>query len=148
VVNDKLGRLDNVISSMEKVIALNPKHATALNYLGYTYADRNMRLDEAEKLILRALEVRPDDAFFIDSLAWVYYRKGDFAKAEATQRRALSINPDDPVMLEHMGDILSALGKKDEAAAQYEKAIAKGHENKGEVEAKLKKVRNARSPGK
>ena len=133
VVNDKLGRLDNVISSMEKVIAINPKHATALNYLGYTFAERNMRLDEAEKLILRALEVRPDDGFFIDSLAWVYYRKGDFPKAEETQRRAIAINPDDPVILEHMGDILSALGKKGEAAAQYEKAIAKGHEKKDEV---------------
>jgi Flp pilus assembly protein TadD len=92
--------------------------------------------------------VRPEDGFFMDSLAWVYYRKGDFTKAEVTQKKALALVPDDPVMLEHMGDIQSALGKDRDAAANYEKAIAKGHEKKDDVAAKLKKIRNARSPGK
>ena len=57
VVQDKLGKLDQVIAAMEKVIALDSKHATALNYLGYTFADRNMRLPEAEKLVQRALKM-------------------------------------------------------------------------------------------
>ena len=148
VVSDKLHRESAVVSSMEKVIAINPKHATALNYLGYTFAERNIRLDEAEKLILRALEVRPEDGYFIDSLAWVYYRRGDFAKAERTQKKAMALVADDPTMLEHMGDILAAQGKNREAAVNYEKAIAKGHEKKDDVAAKLKKIRSAGSPRK
>jgi len=92
-----------VIAAMEKVIALDPKHATALNYLGYTFADRNMRLPEAEKLVQRALEIRPDDGFFLDSLAWVHYRQGDFRRAEEELHRALKYVPDDPVILEHLG---------------------------------------------
>ena len=118
---------------MEKVIALDPKHATALNYLGYTFADRNIRLPEAEKLILRALEVRPDDGYFLDSLAWVHFRRGDFQRAEGELLRALKLVPDDPVVLEHLGDVLQAQGKVKDAAAQFEKAIAKGHEKPDEV---------------
>jgi len=148
VVNDKLGRLDNVISAMETVIRLDPKNATALNYLGYTYAERDMRLDEAQRLIERALAVRPDDGFFLDSLAWVYYRKGEYALAEAELRKALQRVPDDPVVLEHLGDVLKAQGKNEEAARLYERAIARGHEKKDDVAAKLKSLRNAETPGK
>jgi Flp pilus assembly protein TadD len=148
VVQDKLGRLDQVIAAMEKVIALDPKHATALNYLGYTFADRNMRLPEAEKLVQRALEIRPDDGYFLDSLAWVYYRRGDYRRAEEEIRRALRLIPDDPVILEHLGDILQAQGRDGEAAVQFEKAISKGHEKPDEVGAKLRLLRKAQPAGK
>jgi tetratricopeptide (TPR) repeat protein len=148
VVQDKLGKLDQVIAAMEKVIALDPKHATALNYLGYTFADRNMRLPEAEKLVLRALEIRPDDGYFLDSLAWVHFRKGDYPRAEEELRRALKLVPDDPVILEHLGDVLQAQGRDEEAAARFEKAIAKGHEKPDEVEAKLHRLRKAGPAGK
>jgi Flp pilus assembly protein TadD len=143
VVQDKLGRIDQVIAAMEKVIALDPKHATALNYLGYTFADRNMRLPEAEKLILRALEIRPDDGYFLDSLAWVHYRRGDYRRAEEELLRALKVIPDDPVLLEHLGDVLQAQGRNDEAAVLFGKAIEKGHEKPDEVRAKLQRLRKA-----
>jgi Flp pilus assembly protein TadD len=145
VVYDKLGNLDMLISSMEKAIELDAGHATAMNYLGYTYADRNMRLAEAESLILRALAIRPDDGYFIDSLAWVYYRKGDYPRAEAELRRALTFIPDDPVILEHMGDVLSMGGKREEAAAFFEKAISRGHEKPEEIRSKLNQVQKAGS---
>jgi tetratricopeptide (TPR) repeat protein len=148
VVQDKLGRIEQVIAAMEKVIALDPKHATALNYLGYTFADRNMRLPEAEKLILRALEIRPDDGYFLDSLAWVHYRLGDYRRAEEELLRALKVIPDDPVLLEHLGDVLQAQGRNDEAAALFGKAIEKGHEKPDEVRAKLQRLRKAPPAGK
>src|SRR5512135_3605310 len=148
VIQDKLGKLDQVITSMEKVISLDPKHATALNYLGYTFADRNMRLPEAEKLILRALEIRPEDGYFLDSLAWVHFREGNYRRAEEELLRALKTVPDDPVVLEHLGDVLHAQGRDGEAAAQFEKAIAKGHEKPDEVRAKLQRLRKARPSGK
>ncbi|MBP2687623.1 MAG: tetratricopeptide repeat protein, partial [Deltaproteobacteria bacterium] len=137
-----------VIAAMEKVIALDPKHATALNYLGYTFADRNMRLADAEKLILRALEVRPEDGYFLDSLAWVHFRRGDYPRAEEGLRRALKLVPDDPVILEHLGDVLQAQGKDEEAAGRFERAIAKGHEKPDEVAAKLRRLRKAGPAGK
>jgi Flp pilus assembly protein TadD len=148
VICDKLGKLDRVIAAMEKVIELDPRHATALNYLGYTYADRNMRIPEAEKLILRALEIRPDDGYFLDSLAWVHYRQGDYPRAEAELRRALKSAPDDPVILEHLGDVLLAQGKGEEAATYFERAISKGHEKPQEVSAKIQSIRKAGPAGK
>jgi Flp pilus assembly protein TadD len=137
-----------VIAAMEKVIALDPKNATALNYLGYTFADRNMRLPEAEQLIRRALEIRPDDGYFLDSLAWVHFRRGDYKRAEEELLRALRFVPDDPVILEHLGDVLHAQGRDDEAAALFGKAIAKGHEKPDEVKGKIRRLRKARPAGK
>ena len=61
---------------MQKVIALDPKHANALNYLGYTYADLGRNLDEAERLVKEALKYKPNDGYITDSLGWVYYKKG------------------------------------------------------------------------
>jgi len=148
VVQEKRGKLEQVIASMEKVIALDPKHAAALNYLGYTFADRNIRLPEAEQLVRRALEIRPDDGYFLDSLAWVHFRRGDFRRAEEELRRALKLVPDDPVILEHLGDVLQAQGRNDEAAALFEKAIAKGHEKPDEVGVKIHHLRKAQPAGK
>jgi Flp pilus assembly protein TadD len=148
VIQDKLGKLDQVVAAMEKVIALDPKNATALNYLGYTFAERNMRLPEAEKLVLRAMEIRPDDGYFLDSLAWVHFRRGDYRRAEAELLQALKFVPDDPVILEHLGDVVLAQGRNDEAAALFEKAIAKGHEKPDEVGVKLNRLRKAQPAGK
>ena len=72
---------DKTIEYMQKAIELNPDYAAALNYLGYTYADLGVELDRAERLIIRALEIAPNDGFYIDSLGWVYYRKGDYPRA-------------------------------------------------------------------
>ena len=118
------------------------------NYLGYSYADRNVKLKEAEALILRALEVRPNDGYFVDSLAWVYYRQGDLSRAESQLRRALTLVPDDPVVLEHLGDVLLEQGKSDEAAAFFEKSIAKGHEKPEEIRDKLSRVKKEGPPAK
>jgi Flp pilus assembly protein TadD len=107
-----------------------------------------MRLPEAESLIRRALEIRPNDGYFIDSLAWVYYRKGEYPRAETEIRRALSFIPDDPVILEHTGDILTEEGKKEEAAVYYEKAISRGHEKPEEIRNKLTQIRKAGSAAK
>jgi len=107
-----------------------------------------MRLPEAEKLVLRALEIRPDDGYFLDSLAWVHFRRGDYRRAEAELLRALKLVPDDPVILEHLGDVLQVQGRDEEAAARFEKAIAKGHEKPDEVQAKLHLLRKAGPAGK
>jgi tetratricopeptide (TPR) repeat protein len=146
VVQDKLGRFDDLVVSMEAAIALDNANAMALNYLGYTYADRDIRLPEAESLIGRALQVRPGDGFFLDSLAWVYYRQGRYGMADETMRKALAAIPDDPVVLDHMGDIQLKLGRPADAAAWYEKALAKGFEKPEEIRGKLEKLRKTEAP--
>jgi Flp pilus assembly protein TadD len=107
-----------------------------------------MKLAEAESLILRALEIRPDDGYFLDSLAWVHYRQGDLKRAEKELRQALKLVPDDPVVLEHLGDVLLSDGKAGEAMDYFEKAIAKGHEKPEEIRNKLSRARGEGLPSK
>ena len=120
---------EKTIASMRKAIELNPKNAAALNYLGYTWAEMGERLDEAEELIARALKIAPDDGFFIDSLGWVYYQKGDYPKAVEQLERAVEITVDDPTIIEHLGDAYLKVGKPDRALPRYRDALKKSKEN-------------------
>ena len=89
---------------MRKAIELNPSNAPALNYLGYTYAESGTHLGEAEKLIKRALVIEPEDGFYVDSLGWVYYQKGEYRKAVDELEHAVNLTGDDPTITEHLGD--------------------------------------------
>jgi tetratricopeptide (TPR) repeat protein len=102
---DKLHLPDQMISEMKQVIQIDPRHANALNYLGYTYADKGVRLNEALDLIQRALKIKSNDGYYIDSLAWVYYRMGETQKALDELKKAISLVPDDPVIHEHLGEV-------------------------------------------
>jgi len=101
---DKMGRFDELVFEMEEAIRLDPKHADALNYLGYTYAERDMRLGEAVVLIQKALEIKPGNGYFLDSLAWAYFKLGRFQEALVEMKRAVAAVPDDPVFFEHLGE--------------------------------------------
>lgn len=102
---DKLGRFDELVSEMQEAIRLDPKHADALNYLGYTFAERDMRLDEAVGLIQRALAVKPQNGYYLDSLAWAYFKMGRPQEALEEMKRAVTVVPDDPIFFEHLGEI-------------------------------------------
>ena len=91
-----------------------PESAQAYNALGYSYAERNLKLDEARTLIERALSIAPNDYYIVDSLGWVLYRQGDLAGALAQLERAYAARPD-PEVAAHLGEVLSALGRVDEA---------------------------------
>ena len=103
-------------SSLKRLIQVKPDHAHAYNALGYSFADRNMRLPEASKLIEKALELSPEDYFIIDSLGWVLYRMGDLKGAAAQLRRACDGRPDGEIGA-HLGEVLWVLGERDEARA-------------------------------
>jgi tetratricopeptide (TPR) repeat protein len=141
IVLDRMDRKDEALAVMKKILTVEKDHAGALNYVGYTYADKGIRLDEAKELIERALEKEPEDGYIMDSLAWVYYRQGEHAKALQVIRKALEIVPNDPVILEHYGDILQALGRLEEARKAYEKALEKGHEKPAMIQEKIQRVR-------
>jgi tetratricopeptide (TPR) repeat protein len=107
--------------AFRKVIALNPEHAGAMNYLGYMLADRNVRLDEAYQLIQKAVDLEPDKGAYLDSLGWVYFRQGKLTEAEQFLIKALA-SPDtgqDPTVHDHLGDVYYKLGKTKEAIAQW-----------------------------
>jgi tetratricopeptide (TPR) repeat protein len=118
---EKLGRHDEMETGLRKLIGIKPDHAHAHNALGYSFADRNERLDEAEALIAKALQLSPDDPFIIDSMGWVRYRKGDSAGALTHLQRAYAIRPD-PEIAAHLGEVLWALGRRDEAKKTWQDA--------------------------
>ena len=122
---EKLGRHEAMEASLRKLIRLKPEHAHAYNALGYSFAERNQRLEEAEQLVLKALQLSPDDPFIIDSMGWVLYRKGDNQGALTHLQRAFSIRPD-PEIAAHLGEVLWALGRRDEAKRIWQEA-AKAH---------------------
>jgi tetratricopeptide (TPR) repeat protein len=85
-------------------------------------------LDEAEKLIRRAIEIEPEDGFYIDSLGWVYYQRGQYKKAVEELERAVDLAGDDPTITEHLGDAYRKIGKTREAHQLYQDALSKAKE--------------------
>ena len=118
----KMDRLGILERDMRAIIAREPDNADALNALGYTLADRTDRLEEAYALIKRAIELKPDDHYIIDSLGWVLHRMGRHREALVQLRRAMSINPD-PEIAAHLGEVLWVLGNKVEARGVWSTAL-------------------------
>jgi len=125
VVYDKWQRKGDSIAMMKTAISLDPTDANALNYLGYTYADMGNNLDEAESLIRQALKHKPGDGYIIDSLGWVYFKRGQYAQALTHLLKAATIVPDDPIILEHIGDAYEKMGDIDNALKYYQKSLDK-----------------------
>jgi tetratricopeptide (TPR) repeat protein len=141
VVYDKWKKKDASIEQMKKVIEIDPMDAHALNYLGYTYLDLNRNMEEAEKLILRANEIKPDDGYIIDSLGWLYYKKGDVDKALEKLEKAVALVPYDPVILEHLGDVYLALGERQKAMEMFKRSLEHSKsEDNTDLEAKIKEL--------
>jgi tetratricopeptide (TPR) repeat protein len=125
---EKLERYEVLESNLRKLIQVRPDHAHAYNALGYSFAERNMRLPEARKLIERALELAPDDYFIIDSLGWVLYREGDLKGAAEQLRRAYSGRPDAEIGA-HLGEVLWVMGERDEANRVWQESLKSSPEN-------------------
>ena len=99
---------------LRRLIELRPDNPQAYNALGYAYADRNERLAEARQLIEKALALAPDDGFILDSMGWVLYRQGDLAGALTYLERSYA-KREDPEVAAHLGEVLWALGRQDDA---------------------------------
>lgn len=114
MIAEKLDRLDVMERNLRRVMVIQPEHAHAYNALGYTFADRNLRLPEARKLIEKALELAPQDGYIVDSLGWVLFRMGQISEAVVQLRRAFQMRPEAEVGA-HLGEALWVDGKRDEA---------------------------------
>jgi tetratricopeptide (TPR) repeat protein len=125
---EKIERVDILESSLRKLIEIRPEHAHAYNALGYSLADRNQRLPEAQDLIEKALKLAPDDSFIIDSMGWVLYRRGKLKDSLAYLRRAYAGRPD-PEIAAHLGEVLWALGERSEAERVWGDATKEAPDN-------------------
>jgi len=123
---DQAGLYEKAADLLRRSIAMDPtKAAEAYNYLGYMWAEHNMHLDEAEDAIKKALELDPDNGAYLDSLGWVYFRKGKFEDALThLLRAAQSLTRDDPVVFDHIGDTYAKLNRVPQALDYWQKAIA------------------------
>jgi tetratricopeptide (TPR) repeat protein len=115
MVDERLNRLDEMEKLLRRILVLQPDNSQALNALGYSLADRNLRLDEALKMVSQAHELAPADPFIADSLGWVEYRLGHFDAAATLLAQAYSSRKDTEIAA-HLGEALWADGKHDEAA--------------------------------
>lgn len=122
MVAERVQRFDVMEQQLRKLILIKPDFAQAYNALGYTLADRNERLDEAQTLIEKALALTPNDHFILDSMGWVQYRLGRLDQALDFIRRAYEVQPD-PEIAAHLGEVLWQQGHKTEALSTWENAL-------------------------
>jgi tetratricopeptide (TPR) repeat protein len=106
-------------ADMRKALDLQPEQPHVLNYLGYSWIDQGINLDDAMKMIKRAVEQRPDDGYIVDSLGWAYYRIGNFEDAVKNLERAIDLKPEDPTINDHLGDAYWRIGRTLEAKFQW-----------------------------
>ena len=120
---ERIERLDEAEKRLRRVIVLQPERAHAYNALGYSFADRNVNLDEARTLIDKAHALAPDDPAILDSMGWVAFRQARLTAAEGYLRRAIEKFQDGEIAA-HLGEVLWAQGRKDDARAVWQKQLA------------------------
>lgn len=143
VVQEKLGKIDQCIASLNLAIEAAPNSSRAYNFLSYLYAERNIKIDEALKLIIKALEIEPDNGAYLDTLGWIYYRQGRYElaleKLKAAARELKDQNAEDPEVYEHIGDTYLKLGNNVQALHYWQRALELNPEQPG-VEKKITTV--------
>lgn len=140
---EKDNKISECIREMKKVIELDSKFSSAYNYLGYLYAENNRNLDEAEKMVLTALELRPNDGYYMDSLGWIYFKQNHLDKALKTLLKANELAKNEGVILEHIGDVYQAKQELNKALEYYQNA-SKGkleERDRNRIEAKYQNLK-------
>jgi tetratricopeptide (TPR) repeat protein len=129
-VFERAGDLDRGLAQMREVLAVDPNNAAAMNFIGYTLAEKGEGLAEAERLLLRAVELKPDSGAFMDSLGWLYFRRGDFTRAVGALEQAERLAPNEPLIIEHLGDAYHGVEQDVRAAEAYHRALEALRESK------------------
>jgi tetratricopeptide (TPR) repeat protein len=123
VAYDRMKNYEKSDADFRKALEISKDEPQVLNYLGYSFIDRHVNIDEAITMVKRAVELKPNDGYIIDSLAWAYYNLGDYEQALTNQERAVELTPSDAIIAEHLGDIYWRVGRKFEAGFQWQHAI-------------------------
>jgi predicted Zn-dependent protease len=143
-IYDRTHQFDRAEKGFREILATDPQHAPALNYLGYMLADRGRKLDEAVALIQRALAIDNDNPSYLDSLGWAYYKQDKLEAATSPLERAAAAEPESSVIQEHLGDLYLKRQRYIEAAAAFERALA-GDRDGLDIKAVTKKRDRARA---
>jgi tetratricopeptide (TPR) repeat protein len=143
---DKHGQPGKAEALVRGYLQTNPNDPDAFNFLGYSFTERGIRLDEALSLLTRALALKPDAAYIVDSLGWAYFKLGRIEEAIAQLERALRLEPNDPVILEHMGDAYLVRNNPDKALQCYKKALENKPESPEAIEEKIRSILDQSSP--
>jgi len=127
-------------ADLKKALELFPEQPQVLNYLGYSWIDQGVNLDEGMKMIKRAVQQRPDDGYIVDSLGWAYFRLGNYDEATKNLEHAIELKPEDPTINDHLGDAYWRVGRTLEAKFQWAHArdLKPDPEDLPKIEAKLK----------
>jgi tetratricopeptide (TPR) repeat protein len=141
---DKSGRAADAEAALRGLISRDPRDANALNSLGYMFAERGVRLDEAVELLQRALKIEPENASFLDSLGWAYLRQGRLDLADGPLAAAAARMPDNSVIQDHLGDLRYRQQRFAEAVAAWQRSLA-GDGDSIDRAAVQKKLRDAQA---
>ena len=127
-------------ADLKRALELKPEQPHVLNYLGYSWIDQGVNLDEGMKMIRRAVDQRPDDGYIVDSLGWAYYRIGHYEEAVKQLERAIDLRPEDPTINDHLGDAYWKVGRTLEARFQWQHAkdLKPEPEELPKIEAKIR----------
>jgi tetratricopeptide (TPR) repeat protein len=123
VCHERLKQWPKAEADLKRALELSPDQPLVLNYLGYSWVDQGQNLDEAMSLIRKAVDLKPDDGYFVDSLGWARYRLGNYQEATKQLERAVELRPDDPVINDHLGDAYWRVNRKLEARYQWSQSL-------------------------
>jgi tetratricopeptide (TPR) repeat protein len=120
---ERLKKWPQAEADLQKALQLYPDQPLVLNYLGYSWVDQNRNLKQGMSLIEKAVALKPDDGYIVDSLGWAHFRTGNYKEAVRYLERAVELKPEDPVLNDHLGDALWRVGRTREARYQWEQAL-------------------------
>lgn len=140
VTEDRLGHMDDAAIQFKSVLAIDPKNAAAMNYLGYSWAERGVHLEEAEHLLRKAVELDPTNGAFLDSLGWILHKRGASQEARRYLEQAAQKMPD-ALIFDHLGDVCMQLNDSSAAVKAWNQSLSLDPKN----EAVKKKVTDASS---
>jgi Flp pilus assembly protein TadD len=126
-------------ADFKKALELNPDQPLILNYLGYSLVDQGLNLEEAFKMLRRAVELRPNDGYIVDSLGWAHFKLGQYVEATETLEKAINLKPADPILNDHLGDAYWRVNRRIEAHFQWNHARDMGPDPE-DLPAILKKI--------
>ena len=122
ICNERAKKWEQAEADLKEALKLYPDQPHVLNYLGYSWIDQGINLDDGMRMIRRAVEQRPDDGYIVDSLGWAYFRLGNYDEAVKNLERAVELKPDDPTINDHLGDAYAKTGRTLEAQFQWSHA--------------------------